>query len=216
MSQSQNDLVNVAGPGAYQDLGEDPAPLLQGATSEEFVEIFNPLSSDFMGQIGVTRPVTAEITIGRAKEAPGVTRNENDIRQMYGLDLNNSDHQAKRAITNTVLIKSGGTLRLNGDAAQVVVRQLVNEIMQREGQKLLLANAHARRAVEERVVKYRGYIDLQNINTPQNIVNEEVENEFPELNEGSREFTETSQTSPGDPSTLEKRSPGRPKGSKNS
>ena len=146
----------TAGPGAVADNGEAPKPLLEGMTEEDYVEILNPLSVDFAGIFGTTKPVRAPIKISGNPQAPGVTESEQDVKQNYGLDLRNPLHQGKASIQNKIVIKSGKTIRLLGNEAQVVVRQLVREIMQREGKKLLLADPFAQRQVEERVVLRTG------------------------------------------------------------
>lgn len=147
----------IAGPGADPDRGTAPRPLLEGASEYEYVDLMNPLSVEFIGMFGVSRPTTAPISITPV-QGRGVTQNEADLRQGYGLDLRNPDHQGRANIVNRISIKSGATVRLLGNEAQVVVRQLVNEIMAREDHKLLLSDAHARREVEQRVIITRGNV----------------------------------------------------------
>lgn len=163
MEEVKNDSVNVeelaVGPGAIADNTAEPGSLLDRASEYEYVEVFNPLSVPFKGIFGVTRPVDAPVRINRAKEAPGVTATEHDVVRNYGLDLKNPDHQGKASITNTVTIPAGQTIRLLGNEAQVVVRQLVNEIMQRSGRRLFMADPHARREVERQVIRGRGHVD---------------------------------------------------------
>ena len=92
-------------------------------------------------------------------------------------------------------------MNFKGSEAQVAVRQLVNEIMQREGNKRMLADPNERRKVEERVIFARGSVqDLldERVQTPREQINaalsksNEVKDEqaFPEL--GDTEPTEAS------------------------
>lgn len=147
----------IAGPGADIDAGVAPLPLLQGSSEYEYVELLNPLSVEFIGMFGVSRPVQAPVNIS-AVQGRGVTQNESDLRTGYGLDLRNPDHAGRANIVNRVSIKSGATVRLLGNEAQVVIRQLVNEIMAREGNQALIADGYARRQVEERIIISRGNV----------------------------------------------------------
>lgn len=150
----QNDNKAV-GPGAIQEQGVAPDPLLQGATEFEVVGIFNPLPEDFIGQVGQTKPVNTPFEIRKDGMTSTITNSENDVRTNYGLNLKNPDHQGRMPIVNYVRIPSGKTLAILGNEAQVIVRQLVNEIMQREKRSLMLADPTARHEVEQRIVRYR-------------------------------------------------------------
>lgn len=147
----------VAGPGADPELGIAPRPLLEGASEYEYVDLHNPLSVEFIAMFGVSRPVNAPVSITPV-QGRGVTQTEADLRQGYGLDLRNPDHQGRANIVNRSSIPSGQTKRFLGNEAQVVIRQLVNEIMQREDNKILLADGHARREVEQRIIMARGNV----------------------------------------------------------
>lgn len=148
----------AAGPGAIDIPGESPAPLLEGASEYEYIEILNPLSVEFIGQFGLSKAANTPIKITTSREAPGVTKNEEDVRRNYGLDLNNPDHRGTVHIINKVNIQAGKTIRLLGNEAQVVVNQLVTEIMQRNGDRLLLADPFARNQVEKTIIMSRGYL----------------------------------------------------------
>lgn len=216
MPSNDYDVNLVAGPGSIEDTGEAPQPMLYGASEYEYVDILNPLSVTFVGLFGVSRPVNVPMTIGRP--TVGV-QTETDVRQLYGLELKNPDHAGKANITNKVPIKSGQTVRLLGNEAQVVVRQLVNEIMSREGNKLLLADPFARRQIEQRIVMSRGSVADALGRSPisiqeqlQAVKEEEREIQFPEVSI-PREFSSplvpdsSGQRDDGKPA---KRSPGRP------
>lgn len=190
----------AVGPGAIIESGEAPKPLLEGATEMQVVTVYNPLPVPFTGQVGQSKAVSMPFQIRTDGTTQVVSRTEDAVKMNYGLNLKNPDHQARLPIVNRITIESGKTLNILGNEAQVVVRQLVNEIMQREGKRLLLADAFARREVEQRVVR-----DIRGINEaldmPQSVqsqlrdsiakLNEaDNEQEFPGLNqsvEGSSE-----------------------------
>jgi hypothetical protein len=143
------------------------------------------------------------------------------VRQLYGLELRNPAHIGKANITNKVPIKSGQTVRLLGNEAQVVVRQLVNEIMSREGNKLLLADPFARRAVEERIIISRGNVaDVLGRNPItvqeqlQAVKEEEHEAQFPQvvIPGATNRLPESDQVGAATGASEQpgKRSPGRP------
>lgn len=186
----------VAGPGADIDAGAAPLPLLQGASEYEYVELLNPLSVEFIGMFGVSRPVNAPVNISTIP-GRGVTTTENDLRTGYGLDLRNTDHPGRANIVNRVSIKSGTTVRLLGSEAQVVIKQLVNEVMAREGNQALIADPHARRQVEERLVIRRGLVADYMGRAPvsvtdqlQAIKDEPDEQEFPDISTVARDTSD--------------------------
>ncbi len=149
----------AVGPGAITDQGIAPDPLLQGATDYEYVTLYNPLETQFVGVFGTSRPVNIPFQIRGDSMGQTVTKTEQDVARNYGLPLKNKDHQAEGHFQQQVQIPAKGTTVLLGSEAQVICRQLVNEIMQQRGQKLLLADAHARNAVELEVVKSRGSVN---------------------------------------------------------
>lgn len=152
------DLVTPVGPGAVAEEGIAPKPSLEGATEFEVIEILNPLSVDFIGQFGLTKPIRAEVTISPTID--GTKMNESQATQQYGIPrLTNPAKSGNANIINRVRIPSGKTVRVLGSEAQVLVRQLVNEIMQRQGQRLQLADAFQRRKVEDSIIISRGNIN---------------------------------------------------------
>lgn len=157
MNEDEVVSPQALGPGAIEESGLDPEALLNGASESEYVDVLNPLSSDFIGQFGVTRPVQAEVTISPTIDGQRLT--EAQATQTYGVPrLTNPARSGRANITNKVKIPAGQTVRLLGSEAQVIVRQLVTLIMQLEGKKNQLADKFARRQVEERVVQGRGSI----------------------------------------------------------
>lgn len=208
---------NAVGPGAVPVVGEAPKPVLEGASELEYVEVHNPLPMDFIAQVAMTRPVNAPVRIVQTPGLETVVQNESDLARVYGLaGFKNADHTGKANIINQVVLPAGKTVRLLGNVAQVVVNQLVNEIMQRNKQQLLLADPHARHEVEVLVVQRRGSVSEYMNSTPLTVaqqaqvaIEESNEQEFPGLvGDGEASSESGSQTEPvGD---VERRKPGRP------
>lgn len=172
----------AAGPGAIEEQGVAPRPLLEGASEYEVVTLFNPLSVDFIGQVGQSKPVNLPFEVRKDGVTSTITNDENAVRANYGLNLKNPDHQAKMPIVNKVRIPSGQTINLLGNEAQVVVRQLVNEIMQREKRSLMLADPTARREVEMRIVRTRRSVEEAIGAAPQS-VQSQLKDSVTKLNE---------------------------------
>lgn len=202
------------GPGAFEDKGISPRPQLEGASADEYVEIFNPLSVTFIGKVGITRPVNAPMTVIQTPGISTMTRNESEVRTNYGLDLKNPNHQGKTNIVQQVTLESGKITRLSGNVASVIVGQLITEMMGREGKKLLLADLHARSEYEKRVIRGRGFLSellgRQPLTVEQQLT-EALKEDIKEASSG--EFPELDQTPATDRDVVEseRRSPGRPK-----
>lgn len=216
----------VVGPGANPDQDEDIRPLLEGASEFEYVTILNPLRDDFAVRVAQDVPVNVPFQV--RKDSTGktsfLTNDEAGARQVYGLNLKNPDFQGRRHLYSDTIIKAGQTINLKGNEAQVAVRQLVNEILQREGQRRLIADPVKRREVEERIVITRASVqELLNGSTIQSArdqINEAVSrsNEvingpaFPTLNNGPAEGdTERGGDSGAEAISQERRIAGRPK-----
>lgn len=154
-----NPTSMAAGPGAVPEQGIAPDPMLKGATEAQVITVFNPLTVDFIGQVGQSKPVAMPFEIRRDGITQTISNDENAVRSNYGLNLKNVDHPSKMPIVNKILIPAGKTIKLLGNEAQVIVRQLVNEIMQREGRRLMLADPTARYEVEKTIV--RGHTSVE-------------------------------------------------------
>lgn len=200
------------GPGASIQEDVSPDPLLQGASEYEYITLHNPLPDDFVIQVAQSRPVQVPVKINSQS---GV-QSESDIKREYGLDLRNPDHQSRAHILNQTVIPAGGSINLPGDVAQVAIRQLVNEILQRTNKKKL-ADPTERRKVEESIIKKRGSVqdlmdnDLKPIQSQaREAINQsnEVNDEFPGLKDQSQEG---GASNIGINSESEKKRVGRPK-----
>jgi len=157
----------LVGPGATQQDETAPTPTLEGASEYEYVTILNPLPDDFAIRVAQDIPVNMPFMPGKdlSGQVSQLTNTEQDVRQVYGLNLKNPDFKARKHVVNDTVIKAGQTINLKGNEAQVAVRQLVNEILQREGKRRLMADPHLRREVEDRIIKHRGTVqDLMDRN----------------------------------------------------
>jgi hypothetical protein len=151
----------VVGPGAQQDITEDVPSLLEDATEFEYVTILNPLTDDFAVRVAQDIPMNLPVEI-RAKT--GLVQSASDVVRSYGLDLKNPDFKSRKHVYNDTVIAAGHTKRFKGNEAKVAVRQLVNEVLQRRGNKRLMADPTLRRQVEEEIVVERGNVqDLMDI-----------------------------------------------------
>lgn len=150
----------IIGPGAQQEVATDIKPALDGASEYEYITLFNPLSDDFAVRVAQDIPVNLPFSIGKdlSGKTAQTTNSERDAAQTYGLSLKNPDFVGRKHIVNDTIIKAGGTINLKGNEAQVAVRQLVNEIMQREGNTRLMSDPVLRAEVESRVIRNRGNI----------------------------------------------------------
>lgn len=236
MAEPQEVIETAVGPGSVEELGIDPKPRLEGIGDYNYVELLNPLSVTFIAQVALTTDVSVAMPIGENNpEGAGLTRSENDIRQVYGFDLRaQAQKSGKKHILNRISIESGKTVKLLGGEAKVALNQLVNVVMQREGKGALLANAHERRSVEDRIVQRVGNLQevmgnaplsvqeqlktaLETINDqPQRLIQgaDNGSEEFPGLNQdnsvGSGADSRQSDQSQPTPDAPPKRGPGRP------
>lgn len=167
--------MGKVGPGALIDDSIAPKPMLDDASDFEYVTILNPLPDDFYVQVAQDVPVNVPMTL-RAPTA--MTQTARDVAQQYGLgNLVGPDHKARKPIFNRAMIPAGQTMNFKGNEAQVVVKQVVNELLQREGKKRMMYDPTVRHEAEERVIVRRGtmqeIMDKQLI-TPQQQMNDAI------------------------------------------
>lgn len=187
-------MAKTVGPGSNTQEQEAPKPLLEDAHEYEYITLLNPLTDDFQVMVAQDVPVNLpfEIRQDNTGKTSFLSNTERDVKQVYGLGLKNPDHQAKKYIHNIAVIPAGGTMNFRGNEAKVAIRQLVTEILQREGSKRLLHDPFKRNEVEQRVILKRGSVqDLMDINlaSPQAQAAEAVErsnevttnDQFPQL-----------------------------------
>lgn len=210
----------LVGPGAQQPVTEDVKPLLADATEYEYITLLNPLSDDFAVRVSQDIPVNLPVQI---RNQTGLVQTGNDVVRSYGLDLKNPEFQARKHVFSDTVIESGKTKRFKGNEAQVAVRQLVNEILQRRGKKRLMADPTLRREIEQEIIIDRGSIqDLMEtqLQTPRAQMDaaiaksNEVQDEpaFPTVAQPAVDgLAAESEDSHGDSVQQERRNPGRPK-----
>lgn len=145
----------IVGPGAVVQDEIAPSATLEKAGEYEYVTILNPLPDDFAILVAQDVPVNMPMHI---RSGTGGVQTESDLLRTYGDTFKNPDFKAKKHIANQTVIKAGQTINLKGNEAQVAVRQLVNEILQREGEKRMLADPTKRKQVEDRIIKHRGLV----------------------------------------------------------
>src|ERR1044071_4655454 len=145
----------LVGPGAVQEDLTDVRPLLEGYTEQDYVTIINPLPDDFAVRVGQDVPINMPTPI---HSGTTMVQNENDVVRNYGFNLKGKDFVGRKHIVNDTIIRSGATITLRGNEAQVAVRQLVNEILQREGKTRLSADPNLRNEVEKRIIVAHGPI----------------------------------------------------------
>src|ERR1700741_856860 len=150
----------VVGPGAAPQKLDDPKPLLDRASEMEYVILLNPLTDDFAVRVAQDLPVNMPFNIGKdtSGKVSQLTNTEQDARQIYGLDLKNSDFQGRRHIVMDTIIPAGKTKVFKGNEAQTAIRQPTNEILQRRGSKRLMADPNLRNEVEASIIQGRGPI----------------------------------------------------------
>lgn len=188
--------MSIVGPGSVTEQGVRPDPTLQGASQYEVVKILNPLSDDFSIQVAQTRPVDVPYTI-KPGEPGKENMTESEAGTKFGLSLRGPDqHMAsKKHIINRTVIKAGTSMNFSGDVAQVAVKQLVDYIMQKEGQKKFMADPVRRKEFEDRIIMARGSMDDLMNNSLQTVESQisqaieksnEVQNEeaFPDIDSG--------------------------------
>lgn len=206
----------IVGPGAAPQQVDDIRPLLEGATENEYITILNPLTDDFAVRVAQDVPVNMPTII---RSATALVQNEGDVVRNYGMNLKGKDFVGKKHIVNDTIIKAGQTINLKGNEAQVAVKQLVNEILQREGNTRLSMDPNLRNEIEQRIIIHRGNVqDLMTemLQTPRNQIDEAIRKSN-EANNEQRPIESTSQSPEGssnsgtESSTQERRAPGRPR-----
>lgn len=215
----------VVGPGAQPEHNDDIHPLLEGASEFEYVTILNPLTDDFAIRVAQDIPVNMPFNIAKDKSGKmsQMTNTDADARQIYGLNLKNPDFQGRRHITNSTIIPAGQTINLKGNEAQTAVKQLVAEILQREGKSRMVADPTLRNEVEQRIIIRRGSVQElmdMNLQSVRGQIDQAVkqsnehidEQAFPTISEPAVGNDASGSENPrADIGTPERRGPGRPK-----
>lgn len=180
--------VAAVGAGSIGQQEARPTPTLDGVSEYQYVTIANILPIKFIGRVAQSRPVPnapVRIVDGAAK---GV--DENTLKAA-GLDLRNPDHAMNSSLEHVsieVPIEAGQSINLRGDEAQVIVRQLVNEILAFEGKTVRQGSPAYRKEVEGRIIQGIRNIDelIGSVPSKDQLIDtalkEENEKAFPDLN----------------------------------
>lgn len=214
----------VIGPGAEVEQATGIEPLLNGITDFEYVTVLNPMTDDFAVKVAMDVPVSMPYT---ARTQDGVTINENQISQTYGVGMRGPDFKGKQHLSTSMVIRAGETYNFKGPEALVAVRQLVNEIMQRDGNQRLQSDPQLRNQVEQKIIISRGSVqDIMDRNlqsplsqisdaiTKSNEVSHGNEQPFPGLRGQATEkgqSTTVTDPNPGSGVTYSPKRVGRPK-----
>lgn len=175
----------VIGPGAEVERATDIEPLLNGITDFEYVTVLNPMTDDFAVKVAMDVPVNVPYT---ARNKDGAILNETEINQIYGVPMRGPDFKGRQHLSTSMVIRAGETYNFKGPEALVAVRQLVNEIMQRDGNQRLQSDPHLRNEVEQKIVISRGSVqDImdRNLQSPRSQIDDAINrsNEVPHGNE---------------------------------
>lgn len=138
---------------------------LDGASEYEYVDIFNPLSMEFVAQLATSRPANFPTKFA----ATQATQNESDLRHNYGLNLKNLDRQGNLHVINRVSLMPGQTKRFMGNEAQVIVRQLITELIQQRDKHQFIADPATRTEIEQEIIMGRGDIRTSMESGPQTV-----------------------------------------------
>lgn len=143
----------ATGPGSLAQTSSNPLPLLWDAGDADIIQIFNPLTEDFIGLIGQSKPTNQPFNVSKTIGAEAATKDEDSVQRTYGFSLKNPDHFSPAQITTQVKLPAGAVTSLQGGAAKVVIGQLVNEIMSRSKQQRQMADPTARNEIERDIIK---------------------------------------------------------------
>ena len=137
--------------------------LVDTFTEYDIIEVFNPLSDDFEGKVA-TSVVSTDAPVDKTIERMG---------------LRNNFHPTQNHVVNIVVIPAGQSKKMPGHVARVIVTQLVNEIMQREGAVKQMGDKALRIKYEEMVV-----LDSAKYQQEENIITaeERFQRQLDELN----------------------------------
>ncbi len=124
---------------------DEPKSLLSNLRGHHVVLVHNPLTDV------PEKGLKGDFTWQTARSVIQLDERSRDPH-IDKLGLRNDSHPTQKHVVRPITIPSGTSMRLPGDVAQVLVKHLVDEMMQREGQKQQMADPVLRREYEERVI----------------------------------------------------------------
>ncbi len=146
--------ATTIGPGAVPEQSAEYEPALNNATRDEVVEIFNPLTVDFIAKVGVTKTTMMPVRIVNSSGNPNFSESDLAARGVSGF-RNPDKGGGVLHIANNVPIPAGGTIKQPGDVAQTIVRQLITAVISLSGDKLRISDPETRRQAESRIILSR-------------------------------------------------------------
>lgn len=177
-----NDLQEIAGI-PEESVTQDIKATLDGIGADYVVEVYNPLHLPFRAKFARSVVQPPRLHPDQAEH----------LRKMANLGVPVSKETPQAHQSTYLILQPGGTLKLPGDVAQVVVRQLVNEILQRTGKKKGLADAFARQQVEQDIIQnYTAIIQATQTSDPQDSFDRQLQ----ELNMPQSKATQTVEHEP--------------------
>lgn len=138
-----NDVTEeVAGVVDDTTIVEQISSILDDIGEMDEVTVFNPLTITFQGKFSRTIPADSPLN-----------KENRRVSELSGIDLRKGEGAGGVAhVASYVKIPAGQSLKMHGYAAKVVARQLVTDIIQRQGRKGQIADPKVRREVEEMVI----------------------------------------------------------------
>ncbi len=150
-TQSARPLPTTVGPGSLPEISTEYVPTLEYATRDEVIEILNPMTVDFVAQVGVTKTANMPVRINNPNNTS--IKTEADLAAKGIPGFRNPDKGGGVIhVANKVPIPAGTTIRQPGDVAQIIVKQLITAVISLRGQNIMLADPETRRNVEREVI----------------------------------------------------------------
>jgi len=128
----------------------EPRSILAGVNEHDVVTVHNPLDTEFTGRV-------ARSVVTRAQSSPQ-HQTGNSQADAFLSQIKPDGPGSVAHVQQQIVLQPGQTMRMPGDVARVVVRQLVKELMQRKGAKKRMADPMAVMQFEKEVV-----LDHQNM-----------------------------------------------------
>lgn len=153
-AQSPRPLPTTIGPGSAPPAQAEYIAALEGATQDEVVEILNPMTVDFVGQVGITKTAMMPVRINNPNNTS--IKTESDLAAKGIPGFRNPDKGGGIIhVTQPVPIPAGTTIKQPGNVAQVIAKQLITAIIGVRGDKLRIADPETRRNVEKEIILSR-------------------------------------------------------------
>lgn len=148
----------------------DIKPMLEGLGQDYVVKVFNPLSQAFRAKF-------ARSIVGSPHMNAIEMRHQQKMQEL-GIPVTKDGGSGLQHVVDYQVIPAGATINLPGDIAQVVVRQLVNTILQLRNagtNSNQLADPYARQQTEKEVViNYKSIMETLNDENPADVIRDRI------------------------------------------